>query len=101
MAIIYHSRTEIIALVLQAIHDGGSHVSNAKLLYRTLLPHSQFRGYMELLIGNDLIEYDNIDIGIRIKEQGIAFLNAREHLEEMFPTARPAFSRIYDSFGFA
>jgi predicted transcriptional regulator len=101
MAIKYRSRTEIIASVLQAIYDCGSQVSRTKLMYRTLLSHSQFREYVELLVGKGLIEYDSIDGGFRITERGIAFLKAWEHIEEMFPAARPVPSRIYDSFGIA
>jgi predicted transcriptional regulator len=77
MAIKYRSRTEIIASVLQAIHDGGSQVGRTKLMYRTLLSHSQLREYLELLIGKGLIEYDS---GFRITERGIAFLKAWEHI---------------------
>jgi predicted transcriptional regulator len=81
MAIRYRSRTEIIASVLQAIYDCGSQVNGTKLTYRTLLSHSQFREYVELLVGKGLIEYDSIDSGFRITERGIAFLRAWENIE--------------------
>ena len=101
MAIKYRSRTEIIASVLQAIYDCGSQVSRTKLMYRTLLSHSQFREYVELLIEKGLIEYHSTDSGFRITECGIGFLRAWEHIEEMLPAARPVPRRIYDSFGIA
>ncbi|HEX2615049.1 MAG TPA: winged helix-turn-helix domain-containing protein [Nitrososphaera sp.] len=101
MAIRYRSRTEIIASILQAIYDCGSQVNRTKLMYRTLLSHSQFREYVELLVGKGLIEYDSINNGFRITERGIAFLRAWEHIEEMLPVARAIPSRTYDSFGIA
>lgn len=51
----YRSRTDIVAEILRASLDGAN---KTKIMYRAFLSYVQLESYLETLIMNGLLEYD-------------------------------------------
>ena len=50
----YRSRTEIVAMILEAANGGAT---KTKIMYKAFLSYNQLREYLSVLIENNLIEY--------------------------------------------
>ncbi len=50
----YRSRTEIVAMILEAANGGAT---KTKIMYKAFLSYAQLKEYLSVLIENDLIEY--------------------------------------------
>ena len=51
----YRSRSEIVALILEAANGGAT---RTKIMYKAFLSFVHLRGYLSVLLENELIEYD-------------------------------------------
>ena len=51
----YRSRSEIVALILEAANGGAT---RTKIMYKAFLSFVHLKGYLSVLLENGLIEYD-------------------------------------------
>ena len=51
----YRSRSEIVALILEAANGGAT---RTKIMYKAFLSFVHLKGYLSMLLENELIEYD-------------------------------------------
>jgi predicted transcriptional regulator len=81
------SRTEIIISMLEAARHGGR---KTKIVYSSYLSSHQLRPYLELAIGNGLIEYDSTKERYRTTERGLRLLDLYSSLSgpELAPYVR-------------
>ncbi|HYA82328.1 MAG TPA: winged helix-turn-helix domain-containing protein [Candidatus Bathyarchaeia archaeon] len=83
----YRSRTEIIALILEAAnHREG--VLKIKIMYSASITSKQLYDYLPFLMKNDLLEYGQKGRTYRITRRGIHFLQVYNQLREMVGTKR-------------
>jgi predicted transcriptional regulator len=50
----YRSRTEIVAMILEAANGGAT---KTRIMYKAFLSYAQLREYLSVLIGNSLLDY--------------------------------------------
>lgn len=81
------SRTDIIVSMLEAARNGGR---KTKIMYSSYLSSHQLRPYLELVIGNGLLEYDSTKERYRTTERGLRLLDLYSSLSglELAPYAR-------------
>ena len=77
------SRTEIVAMILNAANKGGE--TKTKIMYFAFLSYNQLKEYLSVLIENNLIEY--LDGGNKFKttEKGLFFLKMYNEIGELLP----------------
>lgn len=84
----YRSRTEIIALILEAANQRDG-VLKIKIMYSASITSKQLYGYLPFLMKNDLLEYGGQKgRTYRITRKGIHFLQVYNQLREMVGTKR-------------
>ncbi len=54
MIVKYRSRTEIVAMILEAANGGAT---KTKIMYKAFLSYVQLKEYLSVLIENNLLEY--------------------------------------------
>lgn len=67
----YRSRTDIVALILEATKDGAA---KTKIMYKAFLSYSQLKDYLSILLERELIEYSDKDQIFRITDKGRRYL---------------------------
>ena len=67
----YRSRTDIVALILEATKDGAA---KTKIMYKAFLSYSQLKEYLSILLDRELIEYSENEQIFRITDKGRRFL---------------------------
>ena len=67
----YRSRTEIVAMILDAANGG---TTKTKIMYKVMLTYNQIRNYLSILIENNLIEYLDGTQTFRTTEKGLNLL---------------------------
>ena len=80
----YRSRTEIVAMILDAANGG---TTKTKIMYKVMLTYNQIRNYLSILIENNLIEYLDGTQTFRTTEKGLNLLkihNERTDLLHIF-----------------
>ena len=65
------SRTEIVALILEAANGGAT---KTKIMYNVYLTYNQLKNYLSVLIENNLIEYLEGTRTFKTTEKGLNFL---------------------------
>ena len=50
----YRSRTEIVAMIVDATNDG---TTKTKIMYKVMITYNQLKNYLSVMIENNLIEY--------------------------------------------
>ncbi|HXX95978.1 MAG TPA: winged helix-turn-helix domain-containing protein [Candidatus Bathyarchaeia archaeon] len=84
----YRSRTEIIALILEAANQRDG-VLKIKIMYSASITSKQLYDYLPFLMKNDLLEYGGQrGRTYRITRRGIHFLQVYNQLREMVGTKR-------------
>jgi len=76
----YRSRTDIIISMLEAARHGGR---KTKIMYSSYLSSQQLRTYLELVIGNGLLEYDSTKERYRTTERGLRLLDLYNNMSEL------------------
>ena len=76
----YRSRTEIVAMILDAA-DGGA--TKTKIMYKAFLSYAQLREYLSVLIENNLIEYVEGSQTYKTTEKGLNFLKMHNEIGEL------------------
>jgi predicted transcriptional regulator len=74
----YRSRTEIVAMILEAANGGSS---KTKIMYKAFLSYNQLREYLSVLIENNLIEYLEGSPIYKTTEKGLMFLQKNNEIE--------------------
>ncbi|NOJ29765.1 MAG: hypothetical protein DA328_06315 [Nitrososphaeraceae archaeon] len=82
----YRSRTDIVALILEAAQDGAS---KTKIMYKAFLSYTQLKEYINILLENSLIEYYPEEEIFRINEKGRRFLELYAQISELISSRNP------------
>jgi len=77
------SRTEIVAMILDAANKGGE--TKTKIMYFAFLSHNQVKEYLSLLIENNLIEYLDGTHRFRTTEKGLNYLKMYSEIKKLLP----------------
>jgi len=78
------SRTEIVAMILNAANEGGGE-TKTKIMYFAFLSFNQVKEYLSVLIENNLIEYLDGANKFKTTEKGLFFLKMHNELEKLLP----------------
>ena len=80
---IYRSRTEIVALILNSANGGAT---KTKIMYNAYLSYKQLKEYLSLLIENNLLEYHVGTKMFRSTEKGLRFLSIHNSIGDLLQT---------------
>jgi predicted transcriptional regulator len=75
------SRTEIVAMILNAANKGGE--TKTKIMYFAFLSYNQLNEYLSILIENNLIEYLDGARRFKTTTKGLFFLKMHNELAEL------------------
>jgi predicted transcriptional regulator len=76
----YRSRTDIIAMILQAATTGAT---KTRIMYGAYLSYAQVKEYLSFLLERDLIRYEEGSRLYKLSERGMKVLEAYEGISEM------------------
>jgi predicted transcriptional regulator len=76
----YRSRSEIIAMVLQAANKGAT---KTRIMYGAYLSYAQLKEYLEFLEAKNLLRYEEGTQLYRLTEKGLQFLRAFDQISDM------------------
>ena len=79
----YRSRSEIIALLLDAANGGGA--TKTKLMYSAFISFNQLREYLSLMVENGLVQYEEGMHTYRTTEKGMRLLHIQNKIDEVAP----------------
>jgi predicted transcriptional regulator len=79
----YRSRTEIVAMILEAANGGAT---KTKIMYKAFLSYAQLREYLSVLIENNLLEYLEGSQTYKTTEKGLNFLKMHNGIGELLQT---------------
>jgi predicted transcriptional regulator len=77
----YRSRSDIIALILEAANGG---TTKTKIMYKSYLSFAQLRDYLAMLTGQGLVEYDELDHIFKTTTKGLQVLQLQNQINEEF-----------------
>jgi len=77
------SRTEIVALILEAANGGET---KTKIMYNVYLTYNQLKNYLSVMIENNLIEYLEGTHKFKTTEKGLKFLTTHNAIGELLHT---------------
>ncbi len=80
----YRSRTEIVAMILEAANGGAT---KTKIMYKAFLSYAQLREYLSVLIENNLLEYLEGSQTYKTTEKGLNFLKMHAEIDELLQTS--------------
>jgi predicted transcriptional regulator len=83
MIVKYRSRTEIVAMILEAANGGAT---KTKIMYKAFLSYNQLKEYFSILIENNLIEYLDGAHKFKTTEKGLNFLKMHNEIGELLQT---------------
>ena len=75
----YRSRTEIVAVILDAANGGST---KTKVMYKAFLSYAQLREYFSVLLENNLLYIDG-DHKYKTTEKGLIFLKMHNEIGEL------------------
>src|ERR671938_536309 len=84
IAMKYRSRTEIVAMILEAANGGAT---KTKIMYKAFLSYAQLREYLSVLIENNLLEYLEGSQTYKTTEKGLNFLKMHNEIDELLQTS--------------
>ena len=77
------SRTEIVAMILDAANEGGE--TKTKIMYFAFLSYNQLNEYLSILIENTLIEYLDGANKYKTTEKGLNYLKMYNEISKLLP----------------
>ena len=77
------SRTEIVAMILDAANGG---TTKTKIMYFAFLSYNQLNEYLSILIENNLIEYRDGTKTFKTTENGLILLKIHNEMAELLQT---------------
>ena len=78
MIVKYRSRTEIVAMILEAANGGAT---KTKIMYKAFLSYAQLREYLSVLIENNLLEYLDGTQTYKTTEKGLNYIYIKMYRE--------------------
>jgi predicted transcriptional regulator len=81
---IYRSRTEIVANILDAANGEGT--TKTKIMYKAFLSYVQLKEYLSVLMENSLIEYLDGTHEFKTTEKGLNYLKMHSEIGELLQT---------------
>jgi predicted transcriptional regulator len=84
LAMKYRSRTEIVAMILEAANGGAT---KTRIMYKAFLSYAQLREYLSVLIENNLLEYLEGSQTYKTTEKGLNFLKMHNEIGELLQTS--------------
>jgi predicted transcriptional regulator len=79
----YRSRTEIIAMILDAAYK---ETTKTKIMYNAYLSYNQVKEYISILLENNLLEYLEGTRTFKTTEKGLNFLRMYNAMGELLHT---------------
>ena len=76
----YRSRTDIIAMILQAAINGAT---KTRIMYGAYLSYAQVKEYLSFLIEKDLIRYEEGSGLYKLSQKGHQLLRVYEDISDM------------------
>jgi len=76
------SRTEIVAMILDAANGG---TTKTKIMYFAFLSFNQLNEYLSILIENNLVEYLDGTHTFKTSEKGLNYLNVYNEIRKLLP----------------
>jgi len=76
----YRSRTEIVAMILEAARTGAT---KTKIMYKAYLSYTQVKEYIAFLQDNELLSYEQGTQLYKINEKGYKFLRSYGEISEL------------------
>jgi predicted transcriptional regulator len=80
----YRSRTEIVAMILEAANGGAT---KTRIMYKAFLSYAQLREYLSVLIENNLLQYMEGSQTYKTTEKGLSFLKMNNEIAELLQTS--------------
>ena len=80
----YRSRTEIVAMILEAANGSAT---KTRIMYKAFLSYAQLREYLSVLIENNLLEYLEGSQNYKTTEKGLNFLKMHNEIGELLQTS--------------
>ena len=87
----YRSRTEIVAMILEASRAGAT---KTKIMYKAYLSYTQVKEYITFLQDNELLSYEAGTQLYKISEKGYKFLRSYGEITELVTT--PANNKVFN-----
>jgi predicted transcriptional regulator len=78
-------RTELLATMLEAAKGG---TSKTKIMYSAFLSYNQLKDYLDILMGNNLIEYIEGTQTYKTTEKGLNFLKMYGEIGNLLHTPK-------------
>jgi len=76
----YRSRTDIIAMILQAAINGAT---KTRIMYGAYLSYAQVKEYLSFMMEKDLIRYEEGSAIYKLTEKGVQLLHVYEDIGDM------------------
>jgi predicted transcriptional regulator len=76
----YRSRTEIVAMILEAANGGAT---KTKIMYNAYLSYNQVKEFLSILIENSLLEYIEGARTFKTTEKGLNFIKMHNEIGEL------------------
>jgi len=76
----YRSRTEIVAMILEAARTGAT---KTRIMYKAYLSYTQVKEYIAFLEGNELLSYEHGTQLYKTVEKGYKFLRSYGEISEL------------------
>ena len=76
----YRSRTEIVAMILEAARSGAT---KTKIMYKAYLSYTQVKEYIVFLQDNELLAYEPGTQLYKTSEKGYKFLRSYSEISEL------------------
>jgi predicted transcriptional regulator len=76
----YRSRSEIIAMILQAANNGAT---KTRIMYGAYLSYAQVKEYLEFLQTKDLLRYEQGTQLYKLTDKGLHFLRAFDQISQI------------------
>jgi len=74
------SRTEIVAMILDAANRGAT---KTKIMYKVMITYNQLKNYLSIMIENNLIEYGDGTPIFKTTEKGLNLLKIHNEMAEL------------------
>ena len=76
----YRSRTDIIAMILQAAINGAT---KTRIMYGAYLSYAQVKEYLSFLMEKELIRYEEGSAIYKLTQKGVQLLHVYEDISDM------------------
>ena len=76
----YRSRTDIIAMILQAAINGAT---KTRIMYGAYLSYAQVKEYLSFLMEKELIRYEEGSAIYKLTQKGVQLLRVYEDISDM------------------